>query len=260
VLSGGGAVAGIGFTVALLIAGIAFTGRELEEAKLGILASGVLATAFAWAAFRLIALIPERVRARQLSGTAEELVDLAEDVDPERDHVRGAPGAPVTLVEYGDYECPYCGQAEVVIRELLDSFGDDLRYVWRNLPLTDVHPRAQLAAEAAEAAAAQGKFWEMYEHLLTHQDELRPSDLWDAAEMLGLDRDRFSDEIRRHLYANRIAEDVDGADQSGVSGTPTFFVNGLRHQGAYDATTLAEAVRTARRRELARRAAAQPAV
>ena len=113
----------------------------------------------------------------------------------------GPTDAPVTLVEYGDFECPYCGQAEPVIRELLAEFGDDLRYVWRHLPLADVHPRAQLAAEAAEAAAAQGAFWAMYDLLLAHQDELRPTDLVAHAEELGLDTDRFTDELRRHVYA-----------------------------------------------------------
>jgi hypothetical protein len=144
----------------------------------------------AWAAFRVIAHIPDRVRARQLSGTADDLVDLAEDVDPERDHVRGAPEAPVTLVEYGDYQCPYCGQAEVVIRELLDSFGDELRYVWRHLPLNDVHANAQIAAEAAEAAAAQGAFWEYHDRLLADQD-LSPRELARHVDELGLDRTRF---------------------------------------------------------------------
>src|SRR5207302_2345420 len=100
------------------------------------------------------------------------ILDLAEDVDPARDHIRGPDDAPVTLVEYGDFECPYCGQAEQVVRELLSSFGDDVRYVWRHLPLNDVHPNAQLAAEAAEAAAEQGRFWDMYDALLAHQDAL----------------------------------------------------------------------------------------
>ena len=145
----------------------------------------------------MIAAAARRRCARASSrGTADELVDLADDVDPERDHVRGSDDAPVTLVEYGDYECPYCGQAEVVIRELLDSFGDDLRYVWRHLPLNDVHPNAQMAAEAAEAAAAQGAFWEMHDRLLDHQDELEPADLDRYAEELGLDVDRFGDELR----------------------------------------------------------------
>ncbi len=259
-LAGGGAVAGIGFTVALLVSDRAFTGIELQEAKAGVLAAALLSAISGSLVFRAGALIPKERKVRALANTAEAIIDLVVPVDPERDHIRGPEDAPVTLVEYGDFECPYCGQAEQSVRELLSEFGDDLRYVWRHLPLADVHPRAQLAAEASEAAGAQGKFWEMYEHLLTHQDELRPNDLWTIAEKLGLDRDRFSDELRRHIYVNRIAEDVDGADQSGVSGTPTFFVNGLRHQGAYDAVTLAQAVRTARRRELASRATAPPTV
>ena len=193
---GGGAVAGIGFTVSILISSLAFDGQQLEEAKLGVLAAAVVSSLVAWIVFRAIARLPVPVRARQLVGTAEELVDLSDDVDPERDHIRGSEDAPVTLVEYGDYECPYCGQAEVVIRELLDSFGDDLRYVWRSLPLNDVHPHAQMAAEAAEAAAAQGAFWEMHDKLLDHQDELTPPDLGRYAEELGLDVERFWDELR----------------------------------------------------------------
>jgi Na+/H+ antiporter NhaA len=248
VLTGGGAVAGIGFTVALLIAGIAFQGRELDEAKVGILASAIVATVVAWAVFRLIRLIPDRVRARQLSGTADELIDLAEDVDPERDHIRGAPDAPVTLVEYGDYECPYCGQAEVAIRELLDSFGDDLRYVWRHLPLNDVHTHAQVAAEAAEAASDQGAFWAFHDGLLAHQEELSMSGLGRRAEEAGLDVDRFWDDVRRRAHAVRIAEDVATADASGVAGTPSFFINGKRYDGAYDIDTLTRVVRAAQRR------------
>jgi protein-disulfide isomerase len=151
-------------------------------------------------------------------------------------------------VEYGDFECPYCGQAESVVRELVGSFGDDVRYVWRHLPLNDVHPSAQVAAEAAEAAGAQGRFWEMYDRLLAHQDELRPPDLVRHAEELGLDLDRFRDELRRREHAPRVTEDVASADASGVAGTPTFFVNGTRHQGAYDIDTLSQAVRRARAR------------
>jgi Na+/H+ antiporter NhaA len=248
VLAAGGTVAGIGFTVSLLIASIAFDGRRLEEAKLGVLAAAVVSSLVAWGAFRLIAHLPAPVRARQLSGTAEELLDLSDDVDSARDHVRGSEQAPVTLVEYGDYQCPYCGQAEVVIRELHDSFGDDLRYVWRHLPLNDVHPNAQMAAEAAEAAGAQGTFWEFHDRLLTHQDELTPMDLGRHAEALGLDLDRFWDELRGHEHASRIADDVASADASGVAGTPSFFINGRRHEGAYDVQTLTAAVTAAGRR------------
>jgi Na+/H+ antiporter NhaA len=256
VIMGGGVVAGIGFTVSILVATIAFNGRQLEEAKLGVLAAAVVAALSAFGVFRLIRRLPAGVRARQLSGTAEELVDLADDVDPERDHIRGSEDAPVTFVEYGDYQCPYCGLAEVIIRDLLESFGDDLRYVWRNLPLNDVHPNAQMAAEAAEAAGAQGKFWEMHDKLIEHQEDLSPRDLRQYAEELGLDMDRFWDELRRHEHAERIADDVGSADASGVAGTPTFFINGRRHQGAYDSDILAREVRAARARVRAREKAA----
>jgi protein-disulfide isomerase len=247
-LAGAGAVAGIGFTVSLLIASLAFQGRQLDQAKLGVLAAAAAASLLGWAAFRVVARLPAPVRARQLEGTAHELVDLADDVDPEYNHVRGSDDAPVTLVEYGDYECPYCGQAEVVVRDLLESFGHDLRYVWRHLPLNDVHPHAQLAAEAAEAASAQHAFWEMHDKLIGHQDELGAPELRAYAEELGLDVERLWDEVRRREHAARVAEDVASADASGVVGTPTFFINGRRHQGAYDIESLRQAVERARRR------------
>ncbi len=244
---GGGCIAGIGFTVSLLIASLAFTGGQLEQAKLGVLSAALVASVATWLVFRATARLPTRMKIRALLGTAEMIVDLAVPVDPERDHIRGADDAPVTLVEYGDFECPYCGQAEPAIRELLSDFGD-VRYVWRHLPLNDVHPRSQLAAEAAEAAAAQGAFWEMHDLLLTHQEALRPAELVRHAEQLGLDADRFRADLHRHDGAARVAEDVDSADLSGVSGTPSFFVNGLRHHGAYDIESLTAAVRAARAR------------
>jgi Na+/H+ antiporter NhaA len=249
-VAGGGTIAGIGFTVALLVATLAFDGRQLEEAKLGILSAALGAALITWLLFRATALLPRRLRIRALLGTAELLVDLYIDVDPERDHVRGPINAPVTVVEYGDFECPYCGQAEPVVRELLRDFGD-VRYVWRHLPLNDVHPRAQLAAEAAEAAADQGAFWEMHDLLLGNQGALRPSDLMGYAEQLGLDIESFTNALRAHAGAARVAEDVDSADLSGVSGTPTFFINGRRHYGAYDIATLSAAVRVAGAQALA---------
>src|SRR3954469_22195076 len=255
---GVGVVAGIGFTVALLISSLAFTGPALEEAKLGILATTVVAFVGGWGAFRLIARLPTSIRARQVAATVDDIVDLADDVDPARDHVRGGEDAPVTLVEYGDYECPYCGQAEVVVRELLRQFGDDLRYVWRHLPLSDVHPHAQLAAEAAEAAAGQGAFWAMHDTLISHQDALRPSDLRRYAVELGLDANRFWDELGRHVYRQRVGDDVASADAGGVAGTPSFFVNGRRHDGAYDIATLSATVRAARARAVALRRHAAP--
>jgi protein-disulfide isomerase len=180
--------------------------------------------------------------------TAGDLLDLSDDVDPERDHIRGSEDAVVTLLEYGDYECPYCGQAERVIRELLESFGADVRYVWRQLPLNDVHGHAQMAAEAAEAAAAQGAFWEMHDLLLDHQGELELADIARYADELGLDVERLEEELRRREHAGRVAEDVATADASDVAGTPTFFINGRRHQGAYDIETLTQAVKRAGRR------------
>jgi len=246
VIAGGGAVAGVGFTVSILISSLAFDGNQLEEAKLGVLVAAIISPLVAWVIFQVVKRLPDEVRARQIASTYEDLLDLAEDVDPARDHIRGSKQGPVTLVEYGDYECPYCGRAEVVVRELLDSFGDDLRYVWRHLPLNDVHPNAQMAAEAAEAAGAQGAFWEMNDWLLQHQDQLTPVDLRRHAEELGLDVDRFWDDLRRREYADRVADDVASADASGVAGTPGFFINGRRHQGAYDIETLTSAVRRAR--------------
>jgi Na+/H+ antiporter NhaA len=250
-LAGAGVVAGIGFTVSILIATLAFDGRELEEAKLAVLTAAVCASVLGWLAFRVIALLPPEVMTRQFARTAESIVDLAAPVDPERDHIRGDDDAPVTLVEYGDFECPFCGRAEPVLRQLLNEFGNDLRFVFRHLPLSDVHPRAQLAAEAAEAADDQGAFWEMHDLLFERQDALEPRNLVEYARELGLDVDRFTEQLRRHEHAGRIASDVDDADLSGVSGTPTFFVNGIRHQGAYDIDTLTAAVRAAHRRALA---------
>ena len=243
-----GAFAGIGFTVSVLISSLAFSGERLEEAKLGALATVVLAPLVGSAVLQVVKRLPANVRARQIAGTAEDILDLSQDVDPERDHVRGAEDAPVTLVEYGDFECPYCGQAEQVIRELLRSFGQDVRYVWRHLPLNDVHPNAQLAAEASEAASAQGRFWEMHDALLAHQGELRPAHLTSYADEIGLDTERMSEELHRREYAPRVSEDVASADESGVSGTPTFFINGRRHYGAYDVDTLGAAVKAAGRR------------
>ena len=217
--------------------------------------AALLASLGSWGAFRLIAHLPARVRARQIAGTEDEIMDLAEDVDPERDHIRGAADALVTLVEYGDFECPFCGKAEPAIRGLLAGTGD-LRYVWRHLPLNDVHANAQIAAEAAEAAAAQGSFWEMHDRLLAHQDDLSPRDLARYAEEIGLDLDRFWNDLRRHAHVERIADDVASADASEVAGTPSFFINGRRHRGAYDVSTLTAAVRGARARAAALRKAA----
>ncbi|HJQ42624.1 MAG TPA: Na+/H+ antiporter NhaA [Jatrophihabitantaceae bacterium] len=244
-LLGSGTIAGIGFTVALLIADRAFTGAELAEAKLGALSAAALATLLTWIVFKATARMSPLRRARALLGDASQIQDLVPEIDPDRDHMRGNLDAPITLIEFGDFECPYCGQAEPIVRELMRG-AVDLRYVWRHLPLTDVHPRAQIAAEASEAAAAQGKFWEMHDLLMDNQDALQAPDLIRYAEQLELDVDRFRAELRKHKYESRVARDVESADVSGATGTPTFFINGQRHYGAYDIDSLKAAIKTAK--------------
>ncbi|OEU88239.1 sodium:proton antiporter [Streptomyces abyssalis] len=246
-VAGGGTLAGIGFTVALLIAELAFEGEELNEAKVGVLSAALAACLLTLAVSRATALLPHRLKGRALLGTSAPLTDLTTGVDDERDHIRGPSDATVTLVEYGDHECPYCAGAEPVIRALLGG-RDDVRHVWRHLPLTDVHPNAQLRAEAAEAAGAQGAFWEMHDWLLANQEETSVAMLIRQAKVLGLDTDRFREDLRSRAGADRIAEDIESADESGVSGTPTFFVNGRRHHGPYDSASLHAAVRAARLR------------
>ncbi|WP_369243703.1 Na+/H+ antiporter NhaA [Streptomyces sp. R41] len=246
-ITAGGTLAGVGFTVSLLIAALAFDGARLEEAKIGILAAVVCSFLLTLLVTWVIGALPRPSRARALLGTGQAIVDLSDPVDVDRDHIRGPLDAPVTLVEYGDFECPYCGLAEPVVRELLADFGD-VRYVWRHLPLADVHPNAELAAEAAEAAALQGSYWEMHDLLMQHQGNLSFKDLLRYAEEVGLDTDRFRGDVHAGVGAGRVAADVESADLSGVSGTPTFFVNGRRHHGAYDIATLSAAVRAARER------------
>jgi Na+/H+ antiporter NhaA len=247
-LLGTGTAAGVGFTVSFLIASLAFSGAQLDEAKIGVLAACLISPLLAFGVFHGVRrMIPTSRRLEQLRRTAESIIDLDEDVDPERDHIRGDPNGAVTLVEYADFECPYCGRAEPTIRELLNMHHKDgLRYVFRHLPLQDVHPHAQLAAEASEAAAAQGSFWEMHDTLMAHQGELDLDDVHRYAEELSLDADRLEDEVRRRIYLGRVSEDVQSADSSGVSGTPTFFINGRRHQGVYDINALTEAIRRAK--------------
>jgi Na+/H+ antiporter NhaA len=247
-LLGTGTAAGVAFTVSFLIASLAFTGQALDEAKIGVLAASIISPLVALAVFRgSRALIPQSRRLEQLRRTAESIIDLSDDVDPERDHIRGDPNGAVTLVEYADFECPYCGRAEPTIRELLGmEHKGGLRYVFRHLPLQDVHPHAQLAAEASEAAAAQGAFWQMHDTLMAHQGELDLDDVHRYAEELELEADRLEEEVRTRVYLPRVAEDVASADTSGVSGTPTFFINGRRHHGVYDIEALTTAIRRAK--------------
>jgi protein-disulfide isomerase len=162
-----------------------------------------------------------------------------------QDHIRGNPNAPLTLLEYGDYQCPYCGAAYPVVEQVRQHFGDRLRFVFRHFPLTQVHPAAESAAEAAEAAGAQGKFWEMHDMLFTHQYALDDVHLAEYAAIIGLDVGRFKLDLASHAYAERVREYFLSGVRSGVNGTPTFFINGERHDGSYDLPTLTAALQSA---------------
>jgi len=163
----------------------------------------------------------------------------------ERDHAQGPAGAAVTLVEYGDYECPYCGRAYPIVKQIQQRMGSHLRFIFRNFPLKESHPHAEHAAEAAEAAGAQGKFWEMHDRLYQRQFALEDSSLAEYAADLGLDVERFTQELTQGTHAPRVREDFRSGVSSGVNGTPTFFINGARHDGSYDAETLLAALERA---------------
>lgn len=166
-------------------------------------------------------------------------------ISDDRDHIQGPADAAVTLLEYGDYECPYCGAAYPIIKEVQARMGDRLRFVFRNFPISTSHPHAEDAAEAAEAAAAQGHFWEMHDVLYENQKRLGPDDLRGYAEQLGLDVHRFTSELAAHAYAGRVHEDFLSGVRSGVNGTPTFYVDGERYDDPYDAETLLDALERA---------------
>ena len=160
----------------------------------------------------------------------------------ERDHAQGPADAPVTLVEYGDYECPHCGRAYPIVKAVQKVLGPRLRFVYRNFPLSEAHPNAENAAEAAEAAGAQGKFWEMHDALFEHQRALQPRHLAAYAAGLGLDAERLAEELDSHVYAARVREDFRSGVRSGVNGTPTFFLNGARFDGPWDERGLLSAI------------------
>ena len=233
---GGAALSGIGFTVSLLIAGLAFDDRALrDQATVGVFLAAVLATALGRLVFRAAA-----VWRGQVDADLPRVLDR--DVEVGLDHLAGPPDAPLTLVEYGDFQCPFCARATGVTRELREVLGPRLRYVFRHLPLADVHPQAELAARAAIAAAAQGRFWDMHDLLFAHQDQLEFEDLAGYAADLGLNVEEFLRALDDESTAARIRADVASAEASGARGTPTFFVNGRRHVGPHDARTLAAAL------------------
>jgi protein-disulfide isomerase len=160
----------------------------------------------------------------------------------ERDHSQGPSTAKAILVEYGDYQCPFCLQAYPIVIDLQEQMGDRMRLVFRNFPLATAHPNAEHAAEAAEAAGAQGKFWEMHDSLYEHQAHLDDAHLLTYAAAIDLDLARFRRDLETHTFADRVREDFRSGVRSGVNGTPTFFINGLRHDGAWDLETLTGAI------------------
>jgi protein-disulfide isomerase len=172
------------------------------------------------------------------------MMETAELVVPvsERDHSQGPDDAPVTLVEYGDYECPYCGMAYPIIKDVQQQMGDRLRFVFRNFPITSSHPHALHAAEAAEGAGAQDKYWEMHDTLYENQDSLDDASLRGYAQQIGLDMDRFSREMAERRYEDRVREDFMSGVRSGVGGTPTFYINGTRFDGRWDGDNLLAAL------------------
>ena len=168
-------------------------------------------------------------------------VPVAED----RDHIQGGADAAVTLVEYGDYECPYCGAAYPIVKEVQERLGGRLRFVFRNFPISTSHTHAEQAAEAAEAAGVQGRFWEMHDLLYENQDRLEDADLRRYAEQLGLDIEAFDRDLADHVHAARVREDFMSGVRSGVNGTPSFYINGAKHNDSYDFETLFTALERA---------------
>ena len=242
---GSGTAAGVGFTVSLLIAGIALAGPQLAEAKIGIFFSVIGSAVLTWLVFACVRFIPANRRTLALNGRPDPTLDLLTPIDPDADHLRGAEDPRVTVVEYGDFECGFCGRGEPTVRELLERHPD-VALAWRHLPLTDVHPNALRAAEAAEAAGAQGAFWPMHDLLLAHQDRLGIRDLEGYARQLGIDQQRFLDDLRSHAFADRISQDIASAEESGAAGTPTYFINGQRHEGPVDIDSLSKSIEVAR--------------
>jgi protein-disulfide isomerase len=171
--------------------------------------------------------------------------ELTLPVDVERDHIQGPADGPLTLIEYGDYECPYCGAAYPIVKEVQARLGEELRFVFRNFPITTSHPHAEQAAEAAETAGSQGKFWEMHDTLYENQRQLDVADLHKYAERLGLDLESFDRDMAEHVHAARVREDFMSGVRSGVNGTPTFYINGKRHDDSYDLETLLAALQQA---------------
>ncbi|MGN6484884.1 MAG: Na+/H+ antiporter NhaA [Thermomicrobiales bacterium] len=249
-IAGGATLSGIGFTIALFIIDLAIDDPLVQdEARVGVLLASVLAFVLGWGVFRVL----DRVQP-----PSTQFLNLVRPVDPARDHIRGPVTAPLTLVEYGDFECPFCSRATGSIDEVRAHFGDDLRYVWRHLPLTHVHPHALQAAYASEAAARQADFFTYGPYLFAHQDALEMDDLLRYAGDLGLDPDRLEADMHDAETLAHVRDDMLDAELMDVHGTPTFFVNGKRHKGPYDAASLIRALDASRGADPTRGARSRP--
>ncbi len=234
-VAGGAALSGIGFTISLLIIDIAVPDeRAATQARLGVLVATAVSVLLGWAMFAAMVRFAPRTPVGKV---------LLRPFDPARDHFRGHPDAPLVIVEYGDFECPFCSRATGSVDEVLERLGDEVVWVWRHLPQTRVHPHAVESARAAEAAARQGEFLDYGSTLFTQQDRLEREDLLEVAERLGLDLDRFVEDFDGAEVARRVQEDADDADLMDLLATPAFFVNGWRLVGPYDSESLVEALR-----------------
>ncbi|HEU0182752.1 MAG TPA: Na+/H+ antiporter NhaA [Agromyces mariniharenae] len=237
-IAGGAALSGIGFTIALFIVGLAIEDEETQDlARVGVLAASVISFALGWAIF----VVGDRLRPPVPIGKV-----LVRPFDPERDHYRGRPDAPFQITEYGDFECPFCSRATGSIDAVIDHFGDDVRWVWRHLPLETVHSHAKEAAQAYEAAALQGKFLEMARTLFANQDDLTTDDLFEYARQLDLDMERFAADLRSPAVIRRVEDDQLDAEMMDLHSTPTFFIGGKRHMGPWDSRTLIRALEASR--------------
>ena len=229
-VGGGAALCGIGFTISLFIVGLAVEDPVLQaEARVGILAASGIAFGVGWGWFRIL----DRIQPASTVGRK-----LVRPFDPARDHFRGDPDAPLQLIEYGDFECPFCSRATGSIDEVRERLGSELVYVWRHLPLTRVHPHAEEAARASEAADRQGAFLDYARLLFRRQHRLEPEDLIGYAGELGLDVEQFRTDLQSPAVANRVADDALDAEYMDLSSTPTFFIGTARHTGPIDSATL----------------------
>ena len=239
-VAGGAALSGIGFTIALFIVDLAIDDPERQDlARVGVLAASVLAFALGWAIFR----VTDWVSPPKPVG-----LKLLRAVEAGRDHIRGRPDAALTLVEYGDFECPFCSRATGAIDEVRAHFGDELCYVWRHLPLERPHPRAFAAAVASEAAGHQGKFFELGATMFANQDNLEWEDIYRYANALDLDLETFNDDVHSTEMRHRVDDDAQDAELMDLNSTPTFFICGKRHKGPWDAATLIQALEASRPR------------